>query len=161
METKIIILSDTHGNIKIIDKILKNNHYDVAIHSGDYECDVNYMIKNFDYFVKGNNDFDNQEDELNFKINGINFNLQHGHKLGSYDDLDNINYMGDIINKLNIDVLIHGHTHKTKVIKLKNNKFIVNPGSSTYPRGTTEASYLIGNIKDDKITFEIKKVKEL
>ncbi len=157
----LIILSDTHGKTLLVNKILNNNDYDIAIHAGDYECDVDYMIKKFDYFVSGNNDFDEQSNELYFNIEGISFYLQHGHLLGSHNDLDGFDYMSDIINRLNVDVLIHGHTHKTKVLELSNNKFIVNPGSTTFPRGTTEASYLIATIKNGKINFEIKLVKEL
>lgn len=161
MRTKIIILSDTHKDTFIIDEILKNNDYDFSIHAGDYECSSDYMVKNFDYFVRGNNDFDNQVDELYFEIEGIKFYLQHGHMIGSYENLDDVNYMNDIINKLNVDVLIHGHTHKTKINKLKNNKFIVNPGSTILPRGNSEASYMVADIVDGKITFKIKFVEEI
>jgi hypothetical protein len=158
---KIIILSDTHGNNDVMSRILKSNNYDIAIHSGDYECDPNYMIKNFDYFVQGNHDFHNQPNKLTFEIEGIKFHLQHGHLIGSYDDLDDNNYMSDIISALEIDVIIHGHTHKTKVVELDNNKYIVNPGSTILPRGTSEASYLLATIDNGKINFEIKLVKEI
>lgn len=158
---KLIILSDTHGNNKIIDNILKSHKYDISIHAGDYECDPNYMIKNFDFFVQGNHDFNNQEDEIYFEIEGIKFNLQHGHLLGSYSDLDNKDYMNDIINEMNVDVLIHGHTHITKIDKLKNNKYIINPGSTLRPRGTSQASYLLATINNGKITFEIKLVEDI
>ncbi len=155
---KIIILSDTHGDNSIVDNILSLNKYDIAIHSGDYECDPNYMIKNFDYFVQGNHDFDKQNDKLTFEIEGIKFHLQHGHLIGSYDDLDNDDLMSNLINELNVDVIIHGHTHKTKVVKLDNQKYIVNPGSTRLPRGLTKASYLIATIDDGKIVFEKKLV---
>lgn len=158
---KLIILSDTHGNNQIVDKILKANEYDIAIHAGDYECDPNYMIKNFDFFVKGNNDFDNQKSELFFEIEGFKFYLQHGHLLGSYSDLDNKEYMTDVINKLNVDIIIHGHTHINKIVDLGNNKFIVNPGSTLIPRGQSKASYLLVAINKKKIEFEIKEVSEI
>jgi hypothetical protein len=158
---KIIILSDTHNKNDITDKILKSNTYDIAIHSGDYECDPNYMIKNFDYFVQGNHDFDKQPDELTFEIEGIKFHLQHGHLIGSYDQLDNNDYMSAIIDELKIDVIIHGHTHVTKVVSLDNNKYIINPGSTHLPRGASQASYLLATIDNGKINFEKKLVKEI
>ena len=119
------------------------------------------MIKNFDYFVKGNCDIDNQKVELFFEIDGFKFNLQHGNLLGTYSDLDNNIYMSDIINELNVDIIIHGHTHVTKIIELNNNKYIVNPGSTILPRGLSQASYLIATIENNKITFEKKLVKEI
>ena len=158
---KLIILSDTHGNTSVIDKILKSNNYDIAIHAGDYECDVNYMIKNFDYFVKGNCDVSNQKSELFFELENKKFNLQHGHLLGTYEDLDDNIYMSDIINKLNVDIIIHGHTHITKITKLDNGKYIVNPGSTILPRGLSQASYLIAIIENGNITFEKKLVNEI
>ncbi|MGL6124931.1 MAG: metallophosphoesterase family protein [Metamycoplasmataceae bacterium] len=158
---KLIILSDTHGNTKIIDKILNSNQYDIAIHAGDYECDTNYMIKHFDYVVRGNNDFDNTKSELYFEIEGLKFYLQHGHLIGSYSDLDNRIFMEEVIKKLDVDVIIHGHTHVTKIVNLENNKFIINPGSTLIPRGGSEASYLLATVDNDKIDFEVKFVKEI
>lgn len=159
--TRVIILSDTHTKNEITTRILESNSYDIAIHAGDYECDLNYMIKNFDYFVKGNNDFDSQVSEQYFEIEGFKFYLQHGHLLGTYSDLDNNEYMQEILDKLNVDVIIHGHTHISKITELKNNKYIINPGSTWLPRGNSKASYLILSINNGKIVFEPKLVTNL
>ncbi|MDK2819828.1 MAG: YfcE family phosphodiesterase [Mycoplasmataceae bacterium] len=159
--TTVIILSDTHTRNDITTKILKSNSYDIAIHAGDYECDLNYMMKNFDYFVKGNNDFDSQVSEQYFEIEGLKFYLQHGHLLGTYSDLDNDEYMEKIADNLNVDVIIHGHTHVTKITHLENNKYIINPGSTWLPRGSSKPSYLILSINNGKIVFETKLVMDL
>lgn len=156
---KILILSDTHGNTDIIEQILDNESYDIAIHAGDYECDLKFIKKYFDYHVGGNNDFDSNQKELFFEIENKKFYLAHGHQLGSYLDLDTKSYMEKYLNQFDVDVLIHGHTHINKIWNF-NNKFIVNPGSTTYPRGKTKSSYIRAIIKDDKLQFEIIELKK-
>ncbi|MGL4251949.1 MAG: metallophosphoesterase family protein [Metamycoplasmataceae bacterium] len=158
---KLIILSDTHGNNQLIDKILSSHEYDIAIHAGDYETDVNYMIKNFNYFVRGNNDFDAQKDEIYFEIEGIKFNLQHGQFIGSYNDLDNDDLMRNVLRKKKVDVLIHGHTHITKIVYFADRTFIINPGSIWLPRGGSKASYILATIHNGVIDFEVKFVDHL
>lgn len=152
---KIIIFSDTHGNTKIIDTILKIESYDYAIHAGDYECDLKFIENNFDYHVAGNNDFDSNKNEIFFEIENIKFYLCHGHQLGTYSALDNPDYMHKYLDEFDVDVIIHGHTHINKIWEFKNNKFIVNPGSTTYPRGKSKASYIKAIVDNDKIKFEI------
>lgn len=151
---KIIVMSDTHGNTKIIDKILSENQYDYAIHAGDYTCDEKFINSRFDFVVRGNNDFDNNKDELFFQISGFNFYLQHGHLIGSYFQLDNYEYMKNVLKQKNVDILIHGHTHISKIFEYDQG-IVINPGSTTFPRGGSLKSYAIIIINDSKISCNI------
>lgn len=154
---KIIIFSDTHGDQKKLKSILDLEDYDYAIHAGDYECDLNFIKEHFDFHVGGNNDFDNNQKEIFFEIENIKFYLQHGHLMGNYFQLDNKSYMEPFLKQLDVDIIIHGHTHINKVWNF-GTKFIINPGSLTYPRGGTKSSYILGIIDSnkEKINFEIK-----
>ena len=154
MTTTIIVLSDSHGDNKIIDKILTNNHYDYAIIAGDYTCDPNFINQRFDYVVRGNNDFDANPDELTFEIAGFKFHLQHGHLIGSYFQLDNYQYMHQVLKEKKVDILIHGHTHVSKIFDYSEG-IVLNPGSPTFPRGGTKKSYAKITIQGTKINCEI------
>ncbi|MGL5520381.1 MAG: metallophosphoesterase family protein [Metamycoplasmataceae bacterium] len=154
----IIIISDSHGNNNEIKKILNNNFHDISICAGDYETDLNFIKENFTYHVKGNNDFDDNNTDMFFSIGKFKFFLQHGHLLGNYSQLDDKEYMKNFLKLYDVDVIIHGHTHITKIEKIDNKKFIINPGSITYPRGNSKASFIICKVFDDNIEFEIKEI---
>lgn len=151
---KILVMSDTHGNTKIIDKILSTNIYDISIHAGDYTCSSVFINSRFDYVVRGNNDFDNNSDELYFEIEGIKFNLQHGHLIGSYFQLDNYDYMKKVLYDKKVDILIHGHTHVSKIFEYENG-IVLNPGSTTFPRGGSQKSYAIITIDNQNVSCDI------
>lgn len=152
--TKIIVLSDIHGNTKIVDQILKDNSYDYSIIAGDYTCDPSFINSRFDYIVRGNNDFDSNKDELFFTIDNFKFYLCHGHLIGSYEQLDDYDFMNKQLNEKKVDVFIHGHTHVSKIFEYKNG-IVINPGSTTYPRGGTQASYAIIIIDNNTISCDI------
>lgn len=156
---KIIVLSDTHGDNKIINKILDENEYDYAIIAGDYTCDPSFINKRFQFVVKGNNDFDNNKDEIFFEIDGISFCLQHGHLIGSYPQLDDYNFMKKVLYEKNVDILIHGHTHISKIFEYEKG-LVINPGSTTYPRGRSKKSYAIIVIDNKNVSCDIINIKE-
>lgn len=152
--TRIIVLSDIHGNTKIVDQILNNNFYDYAIIAGDYTCDSNFINSRFDYVVRGNNDFDSNKDELFFTIDNFKFYLCHGHLIGSYKQLDDYDFMKKQLKEKEVDIFIHGHTHIPKIFEYEKG-IVLNPGSTTYPRGNSKASYAIIIIEDNTISCDI------
>ena len=58
-------------------------------------------------------------------------------------------YFDDIFNDNLFDILILGHSHKS-FIKTKNNRFIINPGSCTIPRGNDTPTYVIFDSDEHK-----------
>ena len=48
-------------------------------------------------------------------------------------------------NKINVDIVISGHTHKPEHVKFNNIHFI-NPGSASFPRQSTHGSVAILNV---------------
>ncbi|WP_027334315.1 metallophosphoesterase family protein [Mycoplasma elephantis] len=148
--TKILVVSDIHGNHKIVEKIVNDAKYDIAICAGDYELDLSFMQKYFDFFVDGNNDFNNHKTYYDLEIEGLNIHVEHGHKIGSYSNLMDKEFMFRHLESMNYDVLLTGHTH-FPLSEIRNNKLILNPGSCSYPRFNSKPSYSIITLEDKKI----------
>lgn len=149
-EIKILVMSDTHGNIQAIENLVKNIEHDYSIIAGDFTCSDSIIDKNITYAVRGNNDWDsNYKDFLDFEIEGIRFHLEHGHLTGSYFQLDNYDYMHKVLLRNNCDIFIHGHTHIPKIFEYPEG-IVINPGSTTLPRGASNPSYAVITIDDNK-----------
>lgn len=154
---KIIILSDTHGSKKNMDKLVPfiKEKIDLIIHAGDNFKDSIYLKDKTGVSVLsvvGNCDFDNAEDELDFDINGVKFFLTHGHRYG-------VKYSRETLaleaKKRNADIAIYGHTH------IKEDSFLcgirtINPGSLSQPRDSFSGSYVIMDIEGENLTYEFK-----
>ncbi|MBD5423412.1 MAG: YfcE family phosphodiesterase [Mycoplasma sp.] len=148
--TKILLLSDIHGDVKVMEDIIKKVDHDYSIIAGDFTCDDSIINMNFNYIVRGNNDWNSSyKDILDFEISGIKFHLEHGHLIGSYFQLDNYNFMHKQLLKYGCDILIHGHTHIPKIFTYDEG-IVINPGSTTYPRGGSNPSYAIITIDEHK-----------
>lgn len=153
MKTKILILSDTHGKKDIIENLIKNIEHDYSIIAGDFTVDDSFIKQHFNYIVRGNNDWDSYfDDSLDFEIEGIKFHLEHGHLIGSYFQLDNYEFMHNVLKSKKCDILIHGHTHIPKIFEYKDG-IVINPGSTTYPRAGHGPSYAIITINENKEVF--------
>lgn len=160
-KTIILIISDTHGNNEIIKYLVNNVEHDYSIIAGDFETNDSFISNHINYIVRGNNDWDSSfPDDLNFEIEGIKFHLEHGHLTGNYFQLDNYQYMHKKLLKNKCDIFIHGHTHIPKIFEYEEG-IVINPGSTTYPRGGSNCSYAIITINKDKNVecniYDIKK----
>ena len=83
-------------------------------------------------------------------LNGLTFFATHGH-LFNQDQMPPLK-AGDI--------LVHGHTHLLKAEKV-NGHYILNPGSTSIPKGGNPATYAILDEQDFKILdFDGNVVKE-
>lgn len=77
------------------------------------------------------------------EIDGLSIYVCHGSPMNPfmeylYPDSNKFDY---IFDQYNFDVLICGHTHYP-FIKEKENRFIINPGSCTLPRGGLNPSFM-------------------
>ncbi len=106
---KVVLISDSHGNKKGIEKLLSQNDFDLILFAGDGLKDVQYVNKNI-IKVAGNCDlfFDEPLEEI-VCIEGLNILLTHGHiykakytKLGLTSEA----------LKRNAKVVCFGHTHE-------------------------------------------------
>ncbi len=149
----ILIISDTHGNIKGVSEVLNNNKIDYIIHLGDNYADVD-NIKSIAndipiWYVFGNHDLEWLEPkEILFEINGIKMYATHGHRLDiklGYDELISIG------KNNGAKVVLCGHSHIQKCI-YKDGIIVINPGSFSESRDKNiSGSYCILQIEKSDI----------
>ena len=148
---KYLIFTDIHGSLDsakfILEKYNEIKPYklillgDILYHGPRNDLPISYNpkevikllnnISNKIICVKGNCDAEVDQMVLNFKIHNnkiITFNnkkilLTHGH---------HINYQLPL-NKSNIDIVLHGHTHINRIDKV-NNIIYINLGSISIPK---------------------------
>ena len=107
---------------------------------GNCEAEVDQMVLEFPVMA----------DYAILVLNGLTFFATHGH-LFNQDQMPPLK-AGDI--------LVHGHTHLLKAEKV-NGHYILNPGSTSIPKGGNPATYAILDEQDFKIfDFDGNVVKE-
>ena len=156
---KIGIISDTHGDMRSIDKAIPYlNKCDLIIHAGDHIDDAEYMYYATDVnvkCVKGNCDSYNMGGhyELTFSVKNKNFLVCHGH---NHDVKMGINSLYRFAKDNNIDFVVFGHTH-IPIYETIDNITFINPGSLAYPRGGSDKAFGILTI-DNNISYEEIKI---
>lgn len=150
---KIVIMSDNHGDMNILTdiKVLEDDA-DYYIHCGDSES---YQLRDLDEFVavKGNNDWSlDLPQTARLDIEGRHLLITHGQFFGYFDREKK---MLDFLKKYNGDVLISGHTH-VPLVKEKNGLWLINPGSTSWPRGGSKRSYAVMTIDGTNVDVRIK-----
>jgi len=145
---KIVIFSDSHGDVETMCVVVKKEIPDMIIHLGDGIADAEQINDKYPDIemikVLGNVDSNNEDEEWIkiVEISGKRFIITHGHTfinefIGTEQtDENRINSrksMLQTMNENNADILLHGHTHepyinRTQVI-LGKTCWIMNPGS--------------------------------
>lgn len=151
---KIGVISDTHGMNRFIDKVIPYlKECDLIIHAGDNFVDSKYIHKMTNVgmmAVRGNCDFENVEEELEFEIENKNIFVCHGDRYGVKYGLEQLQKKA---KEVDADIVIFGHTH-TPLIKEKDNIIYINPGSVSLPRGVDYRSFVIIDISDDNMSVK-------
>ncbi|MCR4891679.1 MAG: metallophosphoesterase [Lachnospiraceae bacterium] len=132
---RILIVSDTHGNLKYYKKALEQaSPIDFLIHAGDVEGQedtIQELAACPAAIVSGNNDFfSSLEREEEFTIGKYHILLTHGHY---YYVSMGAEHLAEEAVARNVDIAIYGHTHRPSVERI-DGVTLVNPGSLTYPR---------------------------
>ena len=129
---KILVLSDSHSYFDKVLKIFEKEKPDIVIGAGDGIKDIeelSYIYPKAEYYmVKGNCDyFDRSHNEENlFEIDNIKIFLTHGHL---YDVKRTLNSIKEIGKKLNVSLIVFGHTHKPYIEK-DGDMILFNPGAT-------------------------------
>lgn len=151
---KIGVISDTHGMNRFIDKVISYlKECDLIIHAGDNFVDSKYIHKMTNVgmmAVRGNCDFENVEEELEFEVENKNIFVCHGDRYGVKYGLEQLQKKA---KEVDADIVIFGHTH-TPLIKEKDNIIYINPGSVSLPRGVDYRSFVIIDISDDNMSVK-------
>ena len=151
---KIVVISDTHGNISLIEKLLPIiNESDYLIHLGDGIKDlVPFMrdIKAETIWVYGNCD-GGGEDKI-IEIDGLKILLTHGDRHGVKNSLYALHARA---KEEQVSVVFYGHTHVYSIIE-EEGVTLINPGSLN---DFLERSYCYAVIYGGKITAKIVPIR--
>lgn len=127
---KILVLSDSHGNIEHMDQSVLDTSPQMIFHLGDCWRDGETLHQHFPEIplvqVPGNCDFRPQEPtELVLDLEGKRILLCHGHTYGVKSSLLTAGYAAE---EKELDLFLFGHTHHPLVDKRGKTLFL-NPGS--------------------------------
>ena len=150
---KVMCISDIHGNVECLNRVIekyKEENCDNLIILGDFsgyfhsssDLEIAEILNNMAgsiIAVKGNCDNSYIDELFHFSlgfiktidINGRKATLTHGHIYDRYNLPENCG-----------DIFISGHTH-VGIIEKIGDRYILNPGSISKPRGGTKKSYII------------------
>lgn len=150
---KVLIVSDSHGDTKLFMDVINKEKPDIKIHAGDFTVPISIIEENFDWFVRGNNDYQGPK-EISFKIEDLTFILTHGDEFG-YGLWGGISGLNKKIVRHakdnNANVIVTGHTH-VESFQIIDNVYALNPGSIHLPRNTNlMKSYFIIHVDKNKI----------
>ena len=151
---KILVFSDAHGNLDMIEHVIRANPLmDYYISLGDNEVDIKYLIDYNIISVIGNSIRDyGYPDEREIVAEDMLLFITHGHK---YQVQKSLKRLHQKAKNNHYNVVFYGHTHIAKIDN-KQGVYIVNPGSVSRPRNTLPPTYLICEIMGEDISFTFK-----
>ena len=169
MKTRIMIISDIHGGLYDLSKVLaiyEKEHFDRLFVLGDllgysYDQAEDRILELLNgikdcAMVRGNCDPQTLrcEDILRLNIEGVKFTLTHGHRFSLFSMLRD-----------DSDIICQGHTHRPSISVAKN-RIVLNPGSITASRkgpnsfATIEDGYIYLK-STDNVVFEKVEMPEM
>ncbi|MGL4393002.1 MAG: metallophosphoesterase family protein [Fusobacteriaceae bacterium] len=156
---KLLVISDSHGDVGNIIAAYEAEKPDVIICAGDYSEDARQIKKIYKdleiYIVKGNGDVFDKEDEYDqvIALGELKIFITHGHLYGVKGGY------GSLIKKseeIGVRATFFGHTHRREHFKIGGIDYF-NPGAlrdGSY--GVVEFSEENNNL--DNIKFEFKEI---
>ena len=148
---KILIMSDSHGNITNMLTAVISESPDMILHLGDHHTDCRVLRERFPDIplraVKGNCDRAGELEMDEFICEYLRIMMVHGHRFNVKYSLDAL-----ITNAMykNVDILLYGHTHIAQAGEFEG-MHIINPGSVGQ-----SGSYCVLEIENGKVSYEIK-----
>ena len=124
---KICVISDSHGNVNDLEKILSNNTYNHIFFLGDGERDFEYFLSDDRVtMIEGNCDLYSQNPLLTTKeIFGVKIMLCHGHLYNVRQGTFSLVKKGI---SLGATIICYGHTH-IQSIENQGGVWVINPGA--------------------------------
>lgn len=149
---KLIVVSDTHGSRKGLDKLkplIEENDY--VIHLGDGAGDLRDIMQTYPekaYVCAGNCDFFSPlPDEGTLEVEYLKILYCHGHKYGVKRSLE---ALARETKRQGCDIALYGHTHDPLITQI-DGVTLINPGTLRAPVGEG-GSYCYLVIHKDKAT---------
>ncbi|MDQ0222249.1 metallophosphoesterase [Streptococcus moroccensis] len=133
MVTRLIIMSDSHGDRTIVEEIKKRyqGQVDAIFHNGDSELEANDDLWNGIYVVKGNCDWAAFPERTTLDIAGLRIAQTHGHLYGINYGWTRLDYLAE---EVGADICLYGHLH-VPAADMREGVLFINPGSISQPRG--------------------------
>ena len=150
---KILVMSDSHGNITNMLTAVRRENPEMILHLGDHHTDCRDLRERFPAIplraVKGNCDRAGELETDEFICEYLRIMMVHGHRFNVKYSLDAL-----ITNALykDADIVLYGHTHIAQAGKFEG-IHVINPGSIGY-----NGSYCVLRIENGKVSYEIKRV---
>jgi putative phosphoesterase len=158
---RILVISDTHGDISKAEEAIKSNKdIGLIIHLGDYFRDAMKLSSMFPEipfeYIYGNSDFmiENVQAEKLLDICGKKIFITHGHRYSVKWDYEKLFRKAE---ELSADMVLFGHTHCPDIVT-RGRHFILNPGSTSDPREDSDESYAIIDIDNDQVKPRIYRI---
>jgi hypothetical protein len=166
---RVLVIGDTHIPKRAswlpeeISAFINSGEFDIVICTGDLTDK-----KVLDYFkdiaenfvvVRGNMDYLNLPGYEILKTSEIKMGIIHGEQVYPRG---NRSQLREIAEKLNVDVLVSGHTHSPDIYM--ENVLLLNPGSATGVwgggGGSLKPSFMLLNIEGSKIDVELYELED-
>lgn len=156
MGLKIVVVSDTHGNTDLLNKVIRDSSpFDIIVHCGDGLKDIHTAEIPEDSSVlkvHGNTDMffcPDTDDILTEEILEKKVMITHGHRFNVKTGLTQLLLHAE---KCRVGIVIFGHTHEQFL--LEGNPILFNPGN------LSGGNYgIIYALKDKEWIFEHRKIK--
>ena len=140
---RILVLSDSHGNVDNMARAVELTAPDRVLHLGDCQRDLTALRARFPALpmegVPGNCDYgsDAPLTELIDVAPNHRILATHGHRYRVNSTLD---YLEQEALENGCDVALYGHTHESRCT-YENGIYVMNPGSASCPRDGNPPSY--------------------
>ena len=153
---KILVISDTHGDIKrAVNLVNSIKAIELIIHCGDNKRDAEKLAERFPDIeviaVNGNCDMHMGVDFTIVDTEAGDIFVTHGHDYGVNHNLSEI---VEAAKDYDCKAMCFGHTHKPLCVE-RDGVLIVNPGSLSEPRGGSEPSCAVITTEGDKLFANI------
>lgn len=156
---KILVLSDSHGNISNMITAVHESEPDMVIHLGDCESDLFKLEECFPDMlfenIAGNCDYEEELLEKIIEVEGRKILICHGHTYNVKAGYLNLQ-MAALEKK--VDITLFGHTHKV-FYDHHNGLAIMNPGSIGAPPYGIPPSYGIIWLDDEGIELDVRYIE--
>ncbi|MDR6226466.1 metallophosphoesterase family protein [Desmospora profundinema] len=136
---RILIVSDSHGEEKLLHRIVEREGADHVIHCGDFCTDRDRLPRTSLTVVRGNCDWEPVPEEEYWDGGKWRFLVVHGHLHQVKTSLLPVRYRAE---ELGARIACFGHSHYPLCEQL-GDVLLINPGSITQPRGFAHPTFAV------------------
>ena len=140
---KILVFSDSHGDVDSMAGIISKEKPDQVLHLGDHERDARALQARFpalDFrLVSGNTDIAPEaQTEQVFEADGVRFFMTHGHVYGVKNGLLRLKLKAQSVGAA---LALFGHTHQP-LLEQSGGVWLLNPGRAGKKAGGSDRANL-------------------